>query len=51
MKKIKKLYFKNRTLILRNGRTQKGGFFPTAAAFAPVAVDLIGRIIRRGKKK
>ena len=31
MKKVKKTYFKNRRLILGNGRTQKGGLFHIAA--------------------
>ena len=51
MKKVKKPYFKNRKLILGNGRRQKGGFFPIAAAFAPLAADIIGKIIGRRKKK
>ena len=52
MKKVfKKPYFKDRRLILGNGRTQKGWFLPTAATFAPLAADLIGKIIGRGKKK
>ena len=51
MKKVKKPYFKTRRLILGNERTQKGGFFPIAATFAPLAAYLIGKIIGRGKKK
>ena len=51
MKKVKKPYFKSRRLILGNGRTQKGGFLPIAAAFAPFAANLVGKIIGRGKKK
>ena len=50
-KKFKKPHFKNSRLILGNGRTQKGGFFPIAAAFVPLAADLIGKMIGRGKKK
>ena len=51
MKKFKKTYFKNRRLMLGNGRTQKGEFFSIAAAFAQLAADLIGKIIGIGKKK
>ena len=49
MKKVIKPYFKNRRLILQNERTQKGRFFPIAAAFAPLTADLIQKIIRRGE--
>ena len=45
MKKVKKPYFKTRRLILGNERTQKGGFFPIAAIFAPLGADLVGKII------
>ena len=51
MKKVKKQYFENRRLILGNGRTQKGGYFPIDTVFAPLATNLIGKIIGRGKKK
>ena len=42
-------YFKNKQLIL--GNRQRGLFFPVAAAFAPLAANLIGKIIGRGKWK
>ena len=51
MKKVKKTYLKTRRLILGNGRTQKGGLFAIAAAFALLTADLIGKMIGRGKKK
>ena len=51
MKKDKKAFFFKRRLILGNRRTQKGGLFPIAAVFAPVAADLIGKTTGRGKKK
>ena len=47
MKKSSRLYFKNKQLILGN----KGFFLPIAAAFAPVAADLLGKIIGRRKRK
>ena len=49
MKKSSRLYFKNKQLIL--GNTQRGFFLPIAAAFAPVAADLLGKIIGRRKRK
>ena len=42
-------YFKNNQLIL--GNRKRGLFFPLAAAFAPLAANLIGKIIGRGKRK
>ena len=50
MKKISRSYFKVKRLILGNGKTQNGGFFPIAPAFAPLAADLIGKITGRDKK-
>ena len=49
MKTSSRSYFKNKQLILENG--QRGFFLPIAAAFAPVAADLIGKIIGKGKRK
>ena len=49
MKKMSRPYFKNKRLILGSGKTQKGGFFTLAAAFAPLTADLIGKIIGIGK--
>ena len=49
MKKSSRLYFKNKQLIL--GNKQRGFFLPIAAAFAPVAADLLGKIIGRRKRK
>ena len=50
MKKMSRPYFKNKRLILGSRKTQKGGFFTLAAAFAPLTADLIGKIIGIGKK-
>ena len=49
MKTSSRSYFKNKQLILENG--QRGFFLPIAAAFTPVAADLIGKIIGKGKRK
>ena len=49
MKTSSRSYFKNKQLILENGK--RGFFLPIAAAFTPVAADLIGKIIGRGKRK
>ena len=49
MKKSSRLYLKNKQFILWN--RQSGVFLPVATAFAPIAVDLIGKIIGRGKRK
>ena len=49
MKKSSRLYFKNKQLIL--GDKQRGFFLPIAAAFVPVAADLLGKIIGRRKRK
>ena len=49
MKKSSRLYFKNKQLIL--GNKQRVFFLPIAAAFAPVAADLLGKIIGRRKRK
>ena len=49
MKKSSRLYFKNKQLILEN--RQRRSFLPISAPFAPVAADLIGKIIGRGKGK
>ena len=49
MKTSSRSYFKNKQLILENG--QRGFFLPIAAAFTPVAADLIGKIIGKRKEK
>ena len=51
MKKVSRPYFKNKRLILGSRKTQKGGFFHIAAALAPFAEDVIGKIFGRGKKR
>ena len=51
MKKVSRLYFKNKRLILGSGRTQKGLFFPVAAVLGPLAGEVIGKIFERGKKR
>ena len=50
MKKVSRPYFKNKRLILGSEKTQKGGFFPIAAALAPLAGEVIGEIFGRQKK-
>ena len=49
MKKSSRPYFENKQLILEN--RQRRSFLPISAPFAPVAADLIGKIIGRGKEK
>ena len=49
MKKSSRPNFKNKQLILEN--RQRRSFLPISVAFAPVAADLIGKIIGRGKRK
>ena len=49
MKKSSRPYFKNKQLILEN--RQRRSFLPISAPFPPVAADLIGKIIGRGKGK
>ena len=51
MKKVSRSYFKNKRLILGSGNTQKGGFFPIAAVLASFAVEVIGKIFGKGKKR
>ena len=53
MRVVKKRYLKNRRLILGNGKTQKGGFLPIAAALtplAPLAINGLAKIFGGGKK-
>ena len=50
MKKVSRLYFKNKRLIVESRKTQKGGFFPIAAALAPLAGEVITKIFGRDKK-
>ena len=51
MKKVSRPYFKNKRLTLGSGKTQKGGFFPIAAALAPLAGEVIGKIFGRCKNR
>ena len=51
MKKVSRPYFKNKRLILGSGKSQKGRFFAIAAALAPLAGDVIGKIFGRGRKR
>ena len=51
MKKVSRLYFRNKRLTLGSGKTQKGRFFPIAAALASLAGELIGKIFGRSKKR
>ena len=51
MKKVSRLYFRSERLILGSIKTQKGGFFPIAAALAPLARKVIWKIFGRGKKR
>ena len=47
MRKVSRPYFKNRQLILGNGKQERGGFLPIlASAFAPV-----GKVFGRGKNR
>ena len=50
MKKVSRSFFENKILILGSGKTQKGGFFPIAAALVPLAGEVIVKIFERGKK-
>ena len=52
MRKVSRPYFKNRQLILGNRKQERGGFLPIlASAFAPVAIDLVGKVFGRGKNR
>ena len=51
MRMVKKPYLRKGRLILGNGKTQKGGFLPVAAAFALLAVPLVGKLFGGGKKQ
>ena len=50
MKKVSRSFFENKILILGSRKTQKGGFFPIAAALVPLAGEVIVKIFERGKK-
>ena len=51
MNKVSRPYFKNKRLTLGSGKTQKGGFFPIAAALAPLAGEVVGNIFGSCKKR
>ena len=51
MEKISRLYFENKRLILGSRKTQKGGYFPIAAALVPLAGEVVRKILGRGKKR
>ena len=51
MKKVSRPYLKNKILILGSEKTQNDRFLPIAAALAPRAGEVIGKIFGGGKKR